>query len=316
MTSKSGKLTNKAGEYEVRFERTLPHSAEAVWDAITNPEKLKLWFTDIDMDFKPGGRMMIHFHDAARTKSPGKINVIEPGKVFEFDWEGEIVRWELYPEGEKSCKLVLSHRKITPAYVVSASAGFHSLFDRLELMLDGNKRTYKFGSVQDDPADQALRKKYSEDFLKAFPELKRFEPIVVEKTYRATVDRVWKAITDKDQMKQWYFTLEDFRAEPGFEFQFYGQGHKGEQYLHLCKVIEAIPEKKLSYTWKYDGYEGESTVTFELFPEGENTRLVLTHRGLGSFPADNPDFARESFSAGWNELVGSLLEKYLEREKV
>ena len=59
MTSKSGKLTNKAGEYEVRFERTLPHSAETVWDAITNPEKLKLWFTDIDMDFKPGGGMTI-----------------------------------------------------------------------------------------------------------------------------------------------------------------------------------------------------------------------------------------------------------------
>src|SRR5690606_27053106 len=167
MTSKSGKLTNKAGEYEVRFERTLLHSAEAVWDAITNPEKLKLWFTDIDMDFKPGGRMTIHFRDAAKTKSPAKIIIIEPGKVFEFDWEGEIVRWELYPEGEKSCRLVLFHRKVTPAYVVSASAGFHSLLDRLELMLAGEKRTYKFGSEPDDPADQARRKQCREDFLKA-----------------------------------------------------------------------------------------------------------------------------------------------------
>ena len=48
-------------------------------------------------------------------------------------------------------------------------------------------------------------------------------------------------------MKQWYFDLSEFKPEPGFEFQFYGEGHKGEKYLHLCKVTDVVPEKRLRY---------------------------------------------------------------------
>ena len=47
-------------------------------------------------------------------------------------------------------------------------------------------------------------------------------PFVIERTYNAPVERVWKAITDMDQMKQWYFDFEEFKPEKGFEFQFYG----------------------------------------------------------------------------------------------
>ena len=49
-------------------------------------------------------------------------------------------------------------------------------------------------------------------------------------------------------------------------FSFYGKGHKGESYLHLCKIIDVIPEKKLSYSWRYENYPGNSVVTFENFP--------------------------------------------------
>jgi uncharacterized protein YndB with AHSA1/START domain len=141
-------------------------------------------------------------------------------------------------------------------------------------------------------------------------------PITIERTYSAPVERVWKAITDKDEMKRWYFDIKDFRPEAGFEFQFYGQGHKGEQYLHLCRVTEAVPGKKLSYSWSYEGYQGMSHLTFELFPEGNKTRLKLTHAGLETFPPDNPDFAKESFTEGWAELTGKHLKEYLENVAV
>lgn len=137
-------------------------------------------------------------------------------------------------------------------------------------------------------------------------------PFTIERTYNAPAEKLWKAITDKEQMKQWYFELSAFNAEPGFEFQFYGQGHKGEQYLHLCKVIEVIPGKKLSYSWCYKGYEGYSVVSFELFAEGEKTRLKLTHEGLESFPANNPDFAKTSFMEGWTYLITKSLSEYVE----
>ncbi len=139
----------------------------------------------------------------------------------------------------------------------------------------------------------------------------RTKPIIIERTYSAPVERVWQAITDKDQMKQWYFDLTEFKPQVGFEFQFYGQGHKGEQYLHRCRITEAINNKKLSYTWKYEGYPGESLVTFELADTGGKTKLTLIHSGLHTFP-DNPDFAKESFTGGWTELIGTSLKKFVE----
>lgn len=133
---------------------------------------------------------------------------------------------------------------------------------------------------------------------------------VIEKIFNAPIDRVWKAITDKDDMKQWYFELADFKPEKGFEFQFYG-GSEDRQYLHLCKITEVIFQRKLTYSWSYDQYEGMSYVTFELFPEGHQTRLKLTHSGLESFPK-LPDFAKESFAAGWTEIIGTSLKNFVE----
>jgi len=137
------------------------------------------------------------------------------------------------------------------------------------------------------------------------------EPLVLERTFNAPIDKVWKAITDKDNMKQWYFDLAEFRPEVGFEFQFTG-GTEENAYLHLCRITEVEPGRKLTYSWRYEGYAGNSFVTFELFPEGDKTRLKLTHAGLETFPASNPDLRRENFEAGWTQIIGTNLKNYLE----
>ena len=139
------------------------------------------------------------------------------------------------------------------------------------------------------------------------------EPFVIERTLNAPAERVWKALTDKDQMKQWYFDLAEFKPEPGFEFTFTG-GSDDKTYVHLCKVIEVEPNKKLKHSWRYEDYPGNSYVTWELFPEGKTTRIKLTHEGLETFPANNKDFARESFTAGWTHIVGKSLKEFVEKE--
>ncbi|HVW97356.1 MAG TPA: SRPBCC domain-containing protein [Mucilaginibacter sp.] len=136
-------------------------------------------------------------------------------------------------------------------------------------------------------------------------------PFVIERTFNATAERVWQAITDKDKMREWYFDLKEFKPEVGFEFEFTG-GTPEKSYLHLCKVTEVIPGKKLMHSWRYDGYEGNSFVTWELFDEGDKTRVKLTHAGLETFPA-LPDFARKNFEMGWTEIVGRVLREYLEK---
>ncbi len=139
-----------------------------------------------------------------------------------------------------------------------------------------------------------------------------YKPFVIERTFNVPVETVWEAITNTAQMKQWYFDFSEFIPEVGFKFQFEG-GTPEKTYLHLCKITEVIPGRKLQYSWRYDGYDGNSFVTFELFPEGDQTRLRLTHEGLDSFPKDNPDFAEKNFVEGWNQIIGGNLKDFFEK---
>lgn len=144
--------------------------------------------------------------------------------------------------------------------------------------------------------------------------MKKTTPVIKEVLLNASASKIWKAITDKNEMKQWYFDLAEFKAEVGFEFQFLG-GDEKKQWLHLCKITEVIVEQKLTHSWKYDGYDGISYVTFELFPEGNKTRLKLTHSGLESFPVDEvPEFKRENFEAGWESIICKSLKDFIEKK--
>jgi uncharacterized protein YndB with AHSA1/START domain len=137
-------------------------------------------------------------------------------------------------------------------------------------------------------------------------------PFVIETTLNAPSERVWQALTNKEKMKQWYFTMQEFRPEVGFEFTFEG-GIKEKTYVHRCRILEVMPGNKLRHTWTYDGYPGSSIVTIELFPEGEKTKIKLTHEGLETFRTNGPDFPFESFAKGWTHIIGKSLIEYLEQ---
>ena len=139
------------------------------------------------------------------------------------------------------------------------------------------------------------------------------EAVVVERTLNAPVARVWKALTDVDQMREWYFDLKEFNPEVGFEFEFVVE-HEGTTYHHLCRVTEVIPQQKIAYTWRYKGEPGDSLVTFELFPDGNKTQVKLTHTGIETFP-ETPAYARKNFEAGWTAIIGTELKQFVEKAK-
>jgi uncharacterized protein YndB with AHSA1/START domain len=140
------------------------------------------------------------------------------------------------------------------------------------------------------------------------------EAVVIERTFDAPVARVWRALTNAEEMRRWYFDLKEFKPEVGFEFEFTVE-HEGMNYHHLCKITEVIPQKKLAYTWRYAGHQGDSLVTFELLADGGKTRLKLTHEGLETFPK-TPAFARRSFLGGWTQIIGSSLKDFVEKQQI
>jgi uncharacterized protein YndB with AHSA1/START domain len=78
-------------------------------------------------------------------------------------------------------------------------------------------------------------------------------------------------------------------------------------------VTEAIPQKKIAYTWRYKGEPGDSLVTFELSPDGNKTKLRLSHKGLETFPK-TPAYARKNFEMGWTSGVTEL-QQFLEGKR-
>lgn len=139
-------------------------------------------------------------------------------------------------------------------------------------------------------------------------------PIIVEQTFQLPKEKVWAAITERDQMVQWFFdNIPAFKPEVGFITEFTVDA--GERnFPHRWEIIEAEPNKKITYHWSYENYLGVGNVIFELMEDGGNTTLRLTNITLEDFPSDIPEFKRESCIGGWEYFIQNSLKGYLERE--
>lgn len=139
-------------------------------------------------------------------------------------------------------------------------------------------------------------------------------PIIIQYKIDAPAEKVWKALTDKNEMKSWYFDIQDFELETGKEFSFYEPGG-AKEYYHQCEILEIVPNRKLKHSWAYPDFSKLKTiVTWELLPENEGTLVRLTHEGIEGFEAlEDKSFSRESFTEGWNGIIGKSLKGYLEK---
>lgn len=141
------------------------------------------------------------------------------------------------------------------------------------------------------------------------------EPVVVSESFDAPPARVWSAITDPRQMREWFFeTMEDFKAEAGFETQF-DVTCDGTVYRHCWTVKEVIPQQRIVYGWKYAGIPGESSVSWQLSNDGGATTLTLTHVETEPFPSDDPNFSKESCETGWKYFLQDRLASFLGRHE-
>lgn len=136
------------------------------------------------------------------------------------------------------------------------------------------------------------------------------KPLIIEADFEASPEEVWVALVNINKIRKWYFNLAEFKPEVGFEFEFSG-GSETQTYVHKCRVTIANAPHQLAYTWRYESYEGNSLVSFELFNKAAGqTHLKLTHMGLETFPKQ-ADFARESFQAGWEYIINTSLKNFI-----
>lgn len=139
------------------------------------------------------------------------------------------------------------------------------------------------------------------------------EPVVVEQRIKASAGKTWKALTDPDSMRKWFFPqITDFLPETGFETLFIVEAN-GKIYPHRWKITDIIPGEHIVINWKYDGYPGNSFVIFDVTEVDDKAIVKVTNFGIESFPQDNPDFSRASCTAGWTYLIQTRLKEFLEK---
>jgi uncharacterized protein YndB with AHSA1/START domain len=121
---------------------------------------------------------------------------------------------------------------------------------------------------------------------------------------------VWAYLTDPDLMQLWLMK-NDFQPIVGHEFQFRANPVPSLDFdgIIYCKVLEVVPFKKLSYSWKLGPGDGtinlDSVVRWELQPKGNGTELLLDHgdfaimENLGIFNAMNQ---------GWLQNIHKIAE--------
>lgn len=318
MAEKNKSLVETAPR-EVIITRTINAPRELVFDAFTKKEHLEKWFGPrgfgITAESEPrvGGKYHIIMHGTNALPEPF-VSGDYPmkGEFTEFVRPERIAYTADLSEHPQSWKdMLTSHipNSENENYLIGATAiTFEDVAGKTKLTV---RSTFSSDAVRDGYVEFQMGEGWELSFQKLDEYL--MGTVIVERTFHAPIERVWDAISNNDAMKQWYFKLPEFRPEVGFEFEFEGGPPDKEPFLHKCKVTEVIPQKKLAYSWRFEGYKGNSIVTWELFPEGEKTKLRLTHSGLDSFKANNnPDLDAHNFAAGWAHIIGRSLKEFVE----
>jgi uncharacterized protein YndB with AHSA1/START domain len=309
------KLSDRDGAVtasSVRFERILDHPAERVWEALTEPDQLSVWLGPARVEGGAGGNITLQMTGAING---GKILQWKENMLLEYEWyKDSVVRWELLKEGPGRCRLIFTTLRVAGSQLEGAAIGWHFHMDALEIMLDGSTVPYKYAVAHWPEISRPVSARYAQQ-VSALRHEQTPAPFVIERTFDVPVGRVWKALTDNEEIKHWSFTIPDFKPEVGYDFTFDGE-NEGRKFVHLCRITEVVPERKLAYSWRYEDVVGISHVSFELFAEGQRTRLRLTHEGLENLAHAGKDYLRSNFEAGWTSILDKGLASLLRRAEM
>jgi len=142
MTQADGTLEVVGDMAVIAFERRLGHPVEAVWAALTEPDRIAAWLGPGNVEPRRGGRVSISVGPVGRPALiSGRVLAWDPPRLLEYEWEQpgldvSVVRFELEPAGGATV-LRFTHRRSVTRAAVGGRAGWHAYLDRLAAHLDG-----------------------------------------------------------------------------------------------------------------------------------------------------------------------------------
>lgn len=310
------KIIANPGEKTMVVTRVFDAPREVLFEAHTKCEHLEQWWgprgytlAACEMDFRPGGsyRFVHRDPDGEEYAFRGQYREIQPPDrlVYTFEWEGMpghiSVETGTFTEQDGKTKL-------------TGTSVFDSVEDRDGMLQAGE-------SGMRETWDRLAE--YVDSMLKG--------ALVIERTFDAPLELVWRAWTEPEHMKRWWgprgFTCPtaeiDFRVGGrAFAAMQSPDFNEGRPIWSTGTYREIVPMERIVVTDSFADEKGGVvpathygmtgdfplemliTVTFEDL--GGKTRMTLRHEGI---PA-GPD--REGAHEGWSQSFDKLAE-YLAR---
>jgi uncharacterized protein YndB with AHSA1/START domain len=129
-----------------------------------------------------------------------------------------------------------------------------------------------------------------------------------ELTIDAPRDRVWRALTEPDQLLRWFPTVRadvDLRPDGELRFEWEESADEG-----VIDVVE--PPTRLVFRWRPAGLDRPfTTVSITLDDDGAGTRVVLVERGFASLADQIKQQSWQGNDLGWTEELEAF-RAYLE----
>lgn len=135
---------------------------------------------------------------------------------------------------------------------------------------------------------------------------------------KASVTRVWQALTDHREFGEWFRVKLEAPFAPGKTSVGYIT-YPGYEHLKWEAVVQKMePEKLFSFTWHPYAVEPDidysketpTLVEFRLEKTATGTLLTLTESGFDKVPSDRRSIAFRMNDGGWTEQMKNI-EAYL-----
>ena len=149
-----GTLETIDGRPALRFERTLGHSVERVWRAISDPAELERWFPAA-ADWTPATGEIFEAYGGS-----GEVTEVDAPHRLSWTFGGDGYSFELSAEGD-GCRLIFTHVFDDRSLAAQTAAGWETYLSRLEPHLAG-------GHLSEADAHQPwgeLHERYAERFV-------------------------------------------------------------------------------------------------------------------------------------------------------
>ena len=119
-------------------------------------------------------------------------------------------------------------------------------------------------------------------------------------------DRVWRALTEEEQIAEWWGGYVSLDARPGGRLTERWTDSGGREVITSGEVVRLNAPQTLELTWADDDWDESTRVLFQLEEAADGTHLTLEHSGWEAFPSSLREELICAHASGWSQHVANL----------